>query len=93
MTWYFIMHVLLCVAIYGILGGASLKAQFVYAAAGLFYQCWLNYVTHYGLHRNKDKNGNYESISKYHSWSFPSSPIMWRLSRHPDHHACSFRPY
>jgi len=28
-----------------------------------------------------------------HSWNATSSPLMWRLQRHSDHHAHSFRPY
>jgi len=93
MTWYFVLHVSICVTVYLTLGLASLKTHFVYGIIGLLYQCFANYITHYGLLRSKDKNKIYESISKYHSWNFVSSPILFRLPRHSDHHICSFRPY
>ena len=93
MTWYFLIHVAICVSVYCLLGWNSLKFQFLHAAFGLWYQCFANYITHYGLLRNKDKNGIYESINKYHSWNFVSSPIYFRLPRHSDHHISSFRPY
>ena len=93
MTWYFVIHVTICACIYWLLGWNSLKFHFLHAAYGLWYQCFANYITHYGLLRNKDKNGIYESINKYHSWNFVSSPILFRLPRHSDHHISSFRPY
>ena len=40
-----------------------------------------------------DKNGIYESINKYHSWNFFQNVFLFRISRHSDHHAASFRPY
>lgn len=93
MTFYFILHFLICLAVYLALGWASLKTHFIFGGVGLTYLIFANYITHYGLERRKDKNNLYESISKYHSWNFTSSPILFRLSRHSDHHICSFRPY
>jgi alkane 1-monooxygenase len=93
MTWYYITYAIICTTIYLTLGWNSLKFHFIFAAFGLWFQCFANYITHYGLQRNKDKNGIYESINKYHSWNFVSSPIYFRLPRHSDHHTSSFRPY
>lgn len=93
MTWYFLLHAFTCATVYMILGWASLKAHLIHGFLGLVYICFANYITHYGLLRRKDKNGIYESISKYHSWNFVSSAIFFRLPRHSDHHICSFRPY
>jgi len=93
MTWYYLIYICTWVSIYLLLGWNSLKFHFVYSLYGLWYQCFANYMTHYGLLRNKDKNGIYESINKYHSWNFVSSPIYYRLPRHSDHHTSSFRPY
>lgn len=31
----------------------------------------VNYVEHYGLKREKDENGVYESVSVRHSWNAP----------------------
>jgi len=41
----------------------------------------------------KEKKPIYESINYLHSWSSVSSPVGYRLQRHSDHHAHSFRPY
>jgi len=93
MTYFFILHATLAASIYALLGRASLKHQFVYAAWGIFYFEFLNYIEHYGLMRNKDKNGVYESINKLHSWNAVSSPLLFKVQRHSDHHVASFRPY
>jgi len=53
----------------------------------------VNYIEHYGLLRDKDSNGIYESITNMHSWNSRSTKIMWRLQRHSDHHHQSYRPY
>lgn len=57
MTYYFLIHVTICVTIYLLLGWASLKHHFIYAFLGLFYINFANYITHYGLVRFKDKSG------------------------------------
>lgn len=93
MTRYFAFHATICALIYFLLGWASLKHQFCHAFVGLCFQCFANYQGHYGLNRNKDKNGLYESVNKYHSWNQASSAMFFRLARHSDHHAASFRPY
>ena len=53
----------------------------------------INYIEHYGLLRAKDSSGVYESINRYHSWNSISSPMLFRIQRHSDHHAHAFRPY
>ena len=93
LVWYYVLQFCICLTVYFTLGWASLKAMFVYGAVGLLYQCYMNYITHYGLLRKKDKNGIYESINKYHSWNFFQNVFLFRISRHSDHHAASFRPY
>ena len=93
MTWYYLFYILVAVSIYLLLGWNALKFHLQFAFFGLWFQSFANYITHYGLQRNQDKNGIYESINKYHSWNFVSSPIYFRLPRHSDHHASSFRPY
>jgi alkane 1-monooxygenase len=55
-----------------------------------------NYIEHYGLVRVKDKNGIYESISPKHSWNSPSllsNHMLFKLSRHSDHHMNVYKPY
>jgi len=60
---------------------------------GMFFLELINYIEHYGLQRKKDENGIYESITKMHSWNSLSSPVLFRIQRHSDHHAHAFRPY
>lgn len=93
MTWYFIGHTSMLALIYWIFGWESLKYQFVVIAWGIWFLETINYLEHYGLLRLKDKNGIYESVNKFHSWNSLSSGALFRLQRHSDHHAHSFRPY
>ena len=87
------IDVLLLSTVYFIFGWSSLKYQFLYSFQGMFFLELINYLEHYGMERRKDENGIYESINKYHSWNSVSSTTLFRLQRHSDHHAHSFRPY
>jgi alkane 1-monooxygenase len=53
----------------------------------------INYVEHYGLLRKKDSRGTYEPITEMHSWNSSSSPLLFRIQRHSDHHMHCYRPY
>ena len=82
----------LCATLY--FGGLLALACYVGSAVtGILLLETVNYIEHYGLLRQKDENGIYESINKMHSWNSLSSPILFRIQRHSDHHAHSFRPY
>lgn len=93
MAHFAVIHISIVVAIYTLLGWSAVKHQFWYTVVSDFMLEIINYVEHYGLTRKKDENGIYESINKFHSWNARSSPILFRLQRHSDHHAHSFRPY
>jgi len=93
MTMHTLVHILLYSCVYFIFGWKSMCYHFLYAWQGVFYLELINYIEHYGLLRKKDENGIYESITKMHSWNSISSPTMFRLQRHSNHHAHSFRPY
>jgi len=93
MSMYFIIHMTILATIYFFLGIESLKYQACYTFWGVFFLELINYIEHYGLERKKDENGIYESISKMHSWNSLSSPVLFRLQRHSDHHSHAFRPY
>jgi alkane 1-monooxygenase len=93
MVMYFIIHASICCTIFLTLGWQSLKYQFHYTLMGMFFLELINYIEHYGLQRKKDENGIYESITKMHSWNSLSSPVLFRIQRHSDHHAHAFRPY
>jgi alkane 1-monooxygenase len=71
----------------------ALKYQFCYTMMGMLFLELINYIEHYGLLREKDENGIYESINKMHSRNSLSLPVLFRIQRHSDHHAHSFRPY
>jgi len=49
MTWYYVIYICMWVSIYLLLGANSLKFHFIYGIYGLWYQCFANYMTHYGL--------------------------------------------
>ena len=93
MVMYFLIHVSILTCITYFLGVNALKYQFAYTIMGIWFLELINYIEHYGIIREKDKNGIYESINKMHSWNSISSPILFRIQRHSDHHAHSFRPY
>ena len=49
-----------------------------------------NYIEHYGLLREKDKNGRYERCQPHHSWNsnhIIGNLVTFHLERHSDHHA------
>lgn len=55
-----------------------------------------NYIEHYGLLREKNEKGSYESCKPHHSWnanSVLSNRILFQLERHSDHHANPTRRY
>jgi len=78
MVTYFIIHASICGTIFFFLGWSSLKYQFYYTCMGMFFLELINYIEHYGLLRQKDENGIYESINKVHSWNSLSSPILFK---------------
>lgn len=56
----------------------------------------INYIEHYGLSRNKTKNGRYERVSEIHSWNsnhVMGRVILYELTRHSDHHYKSAKKY
>jgi alkane 1-monooxygenase len=52
----------------------------------------MNYQEHYGLTREKDKDGFYEAVGFQHSWSNAGSAFTFRLERHAAHHVHKFTP-
>ena len=50
-------------AIYYIFGPRALVFSLLTSLIGMFFVEWINYIEHYGLRRNKDNNGVYESIT------------------------------
>lgn len=55
----------------------------------------VNYLEHYGLQR-KLIDSVYESVKITHSWNAPqvlTNYVLYKLQRHSDHHANSYKPY
>lgn len=70
-----------------------LAAQAVYGASLLES---VNYIEHYGLLRQKDKNGTYVRTQPEHSWNsnhIVTNLFLYQLQRHSDHHAHPQRSY
>lgn len=56
----------------------------------------INYLEHYGLRRQRRRNGSYEQVRPSHSWnsnSVISNVFLFHLQRHSDHHANPQRRY
>lgn len=66
------------------------------SALGIVFLETVNYVEHYGLHRERLPNGRYERVLPHHSWN-SNHPIgralLFQVTRHSDHHAHPARPY
>lgn len=79
--------------IFGLMG---LFFMLGYAFFGIFMLEAINYVEHYGLRRECDENGVYEPVNIKHSWNAPqryTNYLLFKLQRHSDHHANSYKPY
>ena len=66
----------------------------------IFFDWWqftsANYMEHYGLLREKNAKGRYESCKLHQSWSansLCSNLTLFQLERHSDHHANPTRRY
>lgn len=56
----------------------------------------INYLEHYGLLRQKDKDGNFERCLPEHSWNsnhMVTNLFLYHLQRHSDHHAHAHRHF
>jgi alkane 1-monooxygenase len=56
----------------------------------------VNYIEHYGLHREKLESGRYERVNPQHSWNsnhLMTNLFLFHLQRHSDHHAYPNRRY
>ena len=105
MFHYLCLHLAMLGVIGTLFGKGGLYFQFWYAIGGCFWLEAVNTLEHYGLRRPKlqekpdsadqstDEQDEYEAICGMDSWNAPASTVAFRLQRHSDHHAHSFRPY
>ncbi len=66
------------------------------ALLGIFLLETINYLEHYGLRRQRRRDGCYEPVRPAHSWnsnSVISNVFLFHLQRHSDHHANPQRRY
>lgn len=66
------------------------------ALVGIFLLETVNYLEHYGLHRQKLPSGRYERVRPAHSWNSNTviaNVFLFHLQRHSDHHANPMRRY
>ncbi|TRW82385.1 alkane 1-monooxygenase [Mycolicibacterium sp. 018/SC-01/001] len=66
------------------------------ALLGVFLLETINYLEHYGLRRQRRRDGCYEPVRPAHSWnsnSVISNVFLFHLQRHSDHHANPQRRY
>ena len=80
-----------------LLFGPVATIAFVGAAVGGILQLeTVNYIEHYGLHRDRAASGRYERVRPEHSWNSNhplGRALLFDLTRHADHHAYPARPY
>ena len=66
-------------AIYMVFGWGGLKIQLWSWFLGILWMEGANFVEHYGLRREKDDQGIYESMQYQHSWNATASPVLSRI--------------
>ncbi len=102
LIWYYLNSVLMAVAMGGLfvwLGASFWLGVFFFAAQSFIAFSLLevvNYIEHYGLHREKLANGKYERVTPEHSWNsnfLLTNMFLFQLQRHSDHHAYAARRY
>lgn len=88
-------EILYFVMVYLVFGGKGLLFHLVTNIMVLQQFEAVNYLEHYGLLR-KLENGVYESVKITHSWNAPqviTNYLLFKVQRHSDHHANSYKPY
>eukprot|EP00347_Sterkiella_histriomuscorum_P019818 403340184 len=93
---YKLMEVAYLIFVWKVLGFAALKYQILYAILIVIIYEGVQYISHYGLLRNKDENGNWETVTVKHAWNAPqlfSGYILFQVQRHSDHHANVYKPF
>lgn len=88
------------VALWGVLiasFGVSILPWLIIQAVGsvMILEC-ANYIEHYGLLRDRSRDGSYMRVAPQHSWNSDhvwSNLFLYQLQRHSDHHANPARRY
>lgn len=91
-----ILHALYLIAIYNIFGFTATLVHLGCSFCTILQLEMGNYIEHYGLKRNRDKDGILEPIDVTHSWNaahYISNHLLFKIQRHSDHHALMYKPY
>ena len=91
-----LMTVVLYIGVTVFFGWLALPFLFMQAFLGYMLLSQANYIEHYGLCRQRGKDGRYERPRPEHSWNtnhLVSNLVLFQLQRHSDHHANPTRRY
>jgi alkane 1-monooxygenase len=90
------MTIALYSALLGCFGSRILPYLLLQAVVGFSLLEVVNYLEHYGLVRQRGRDGRYERCLPAHSWNsnrMVSNVFLYHLQRHSDHHAHPTRRY
>ncbi|MBV1923431.1 MAG: alkane 1-monooxygenase [Flavobacteriaceae bacterium] len=96
MLWFLIFQTLYLGVILYFLSLQIMIYAIAIAIIGIVLLESINYIEHYGLRRNKTKNGRYERVAEIHSWNSNhvlGRIMLYELTRHSDHHYKSHKKY
>ena len=79
-------------------GTKAMVFNLAVSAVGTLMFETVNYLEHYGLQRKllPGADNVYESVNITHSWNAPqvaTNYLVFKVQRHSDHHANSYKPY
>ena len=83
-------QVLMVVAVFSVLNFQALLAHLLISVLAWTQIEAINYMSHYGLTRNKDAFGRPEKVSSKHSWESPNKSTNWfvfNAGKHSHHHS------
>ncbi|MDE2047558.1 MAG: alkane 1-monooxygenase [Betaproteobacteria bacterium] len=96
LLWHLAWAVIAPLLIFAALGTPALVLWLVQAITGILLLETVNYIEHYGLRRQWQRDGTLEPVGPAHSWNTYAQPTNWilvHLQRHSDHHMYPGRPY
>ncbi|MGI8582458.1 MAG: alkane 1-monooxygenase [Chitinophagaceae bacterium] len=86
---FFLIHILICTAIVLFWGKMALLFFIGQSFISVTLLHQVNYLQHYGLHREDTGSGKFEKMAAHHSWNIanPYSKFsLFQLTNHADHH-------
>lgn len=90
------MSALISIMLIAAFGWVMIPFLLIHNALAYWQLASADYIEHYGLLREKDENGKYETCKPHHSWNSNytfSNLVLFHLQRHADHHTHPLRRY